>query len=42
MIHDNENEAKNGKYEINRPRPRLEHKYTKNKMGLSIIMDYMY
>ena len=43
MINDNENEAENEKqiaqrHDINRPRSRHGHKYTKYKMRLSIMM----
>ena len=42
-INDNENEAENEnkrsqRYDINRPKPRYEHKYTTHKICLSIIM----
>ena len=40
MINENENEAENEnmsrRYDINRPKPRHGHKYTKCKMGQSI------
>ena len=42
MINDNENEAGNEKqiaqYDINRPRPRHGHKYTKYKMCLNVCI----
>ena len=42
MINKKENEAENEKrshrYDINRPRPRTGHKYTKHKMYLNIMM----
>ena len=38
MINDNDNEAENEKYDIYRARPRHEHKYTKYKVCLSIMM----
>ena len=42
MINDNENEAaikkRSHRYDMNRPRPRHGHKYTKYKMCLSIMM----
>ena len=42
MINDNENKAainnRSHRYDMNRPRPRHGHKYTKYKMCLSIMM----
>ena len=42
MINDNENKAaiknRSHRYDMNRPRPRHGHKYTKYKMCLNIMM----